>query len=499
MAEASDVDVLICGAGSAGLTLAIDLARRAVSFRLIDKITVPFPGSRGKGIQPRTQEIFEDFGILERVIAVGGLYPQQRTYKQEGYEDSPVVEGNHPTPAEPHQLALMVPQFLTERVMRERLLEFGFPVEFGHELVGFAQDADGVTAQVAGPAGEEVIRARYLVGADGGRSFVRHSLNIGFPGKALGVRGLVADMNMTGLSRDVWHRFGEGDMERQIGLCPLAGTDMFQLQAPVPLEGDIDTTPAGLTRMIADRTGRSDVHVEFVSWASVFTLSARLADHYRVGKVLLAGDAAHTHPPTGAQGLNTSIQDAYNLAWKLSAVLHGAPGVLLDTYEEERRPIAAEMLGLSTSILKAMTRGLHRRGREVSQLDLGYPKSSIALDMRNRRSGLKAGYRAPDAPVRGLSDQPVRLFELFKGPHWTLLGDQVDRLSFPASPNVQVHSFGAGGDLVDHAGHFHAAYGLRAGEWALIRPDGYIGAIVPASQIAQLKSYMRSVGLAGEV
>jgi 2-polyprenyl-6-methoxyphenol hydroxylase-like FAD-dependent oxidoreductase len=187
-------DVLICGAGAAGLTLAIDLARRGVSFRLIDKMAGPFHGSRGKGIQPRTQEIFEDLGIIDRIVAVGGLYPPQREYREDGsFTESEVVEHGKPTPAEPYHIPLMVPQFLTEGVMRERLVELGHRVEFGCELIGLEQDQDGVTARLAGNAGGEVIRAQYLVGADGGRSFVRHELGIGFPDNTLGVRALVAD------------------------------------------------------------------------------------------------------------------------------------------------------------------------------------------------------------------------------------------------------------------------------------------------------------------
>jgi 2-polyprenyl-6-methoxyphenol hydroxylase-like FAD-dependent oxidoreductase len=126
MTGRSEGDVLICGAGAAGLTLAIDLARRGVSFRLIEKMDDPFRGSRGKGIQPRTQEVFEDLGILDRVVAVGGTYPQQREYRDDGsFTDSDVVEREDPTPSEPYHLALMAPQFSTEGVMRERLLELG--------------------------------------------------------------------------------------------------------------------------------------------------------------------------------------------------------------------------------------------------------------------------------------------------------------------------------------------------------------------------------------
>ncbi|TMV58745.1 2-polyprenyl-6-methoxyphenol hydroxylase, partial [Thioclava sp. BHET1] len=339
------------------------LARRNVNFRLIDKLEKPFNGSRGKGIQPRTLEVFEDMGIVDRIVAAGGPYPPERQYRADGsFEDKSVFEPGNKTPAEPFATSLMLPQFLTESILRERLLEHGHRPEFAHELKDFSQDEVGVVATIVNSTGEETVRARDLVGTDGGRSFVRHALGIGFPGKTLGVRAIVADVVATGVSRDVWHRFNEGDMARQISLCPLSGTDLFQVQGPIPLEGDIDLSAAGLTALFLERTGRADILIQSVFWASAYTMNARLADRYRDGRVFLAGDAAHTHPPTGGQGLNTSVQDAYNLGWKLAAVLGGAPDALLDSYEAERRPIAAGMLGLATKLLDAAKAGSMRRG-----------------------------------------------------------------------------------------------------------------------------------------
>lgn len=402
-----------------------------------------------------------------------------------------------PTEAEPWQLLLMVPQFRTEAVLRERLTELGGHVAFGTELTGFTQDAEGVTATLTSVGGGETIRARYLVGADGGRSFVRHALGIGFPGKTLGVRAIVADLTLTGLGREVWHRFGEGSMERQIGICPLAGTEMFQIQGPVGMEGEVDLSPAGLTALIRDRTGLADLEVGEVFWASAFQMNARLADRYRDGRVFLAGDAAHTHPPTGGQGLNTSLQDAWNLGWKLAAVLAGAPDVLLDSYETERRPVAAAMLGLATDLLEAMKRGEMRRGRSVGQLDIGYPGSPLSREMPERRGGLLAGDRAPDALLRGAGGQPRRFFDLLRGPHWTLLGHEVGRLSqITPRPGLHIHATGPQGDLSDETGHFAETYGMSPGDRVLIRPDGYIGALFAAGNEQALGDYLNAVGLA---
>ncbi|MHC2259342.1 FAD-dependent oxidoreductase [Sinorhizobium meliloti] len=489
-------DVLICGAGAAGLTLGIELARRGISFRLIDKRAQPFHGSRGKGLQPRTQEIFEDLGILDKTVAAGGVYPPLRAYHPDGsYSDRDPVERLDPTPTEPYHLALMVPQFVTERIMRDRLAELGHMAEFECELTGFEQDDNGVTARIAGPTGQATIRTRYLIGADSGRSFVRGALGVDFPGKTLGVRALVADVTLTGLERDAWHQFNDGDMERMVAICPLAGTDLFQVQAPVPVDGEIDLSAEGLNRILRERTSRSDMAVNSVAWASAYAMNARLADRYRVGRTFLVGDAAHIHPPTGGQGLNTSVQDAYNIGWKLAAVLSGAQDRLLDTYERERRPIAEAVLGLSTRLLEAQKQGGMRRGREVHQLDVGYPDSPLSTELPERSHGVRAGNRAPDAPVKGAAGQPSRLFRLFQGPHWTLLVFEDRRDMVAPRPGLHIYRLGTGGDVVDAWGHVREAYGLAPGECVLIRPDGYVGATFDADAIPRLEIYLSNVGV----
>jgi len=492
MARKYDTDVVICGAGPTGLTLAIELARRNVSFRLIDKSPEPFPGSRGKGIQARTQEVFEDLGILDRVVASGGQYPTARVYTDGGPIDRAAVPPP-PTPAEPYHLALLVPQFLTERRMRERLAELGHAAEFGRPLVGFEQDDEVVTAHIGGAHGEETVRARYLVGADGGSSFVRKTLGVAFPGRTLGVEAVVADLRVEGLSWDLWHRWGDGTQGREFSLCPLYGTDMYQLMAAAPAEGEVDLTPEGLTALARERTGRDDIVVREVSWASVFTMQARLADSYRVGRVFLAGDAAHCHPPTGGQGLNTSVQDAYNLGWKIAAVIDGASAALLDTYEEERRAIAEDMLGLTKRLLGEAKAGGMRRGRDVMQLDVGYRGSSLGLPCPGRDKGVLPGDRAPDAPVTGAAGQTVRLFHLFQGTHWTLLGYEPGTATIAPRRGLRIHIVGA--DIHDTQGHVRDAYGLEAGDWALIRPDGYVAAVVGTAGLGSIESFLDRVGV----
>jgi 2-polyprenyl-6-methoxyphenol hydroxylase-like FAD-dependent oxidoreductase len=489
-------DVLICGAGPAGLSLAIELARRRVAFLLIDKAAGPFQGSRGKGIQPRTHEIFEDFGVLDRVMAAGGLPPALRTYRKDNSFNEAARAPIAADPAEPYPLPLVVAQFRTEAVLRERLAELGHHPRYKHELVDFSQSSPAVTATINGPDGIINVSAAYLVGVDGGSSVVRHRLDIDFPGEALGVRAVVADVRLDGLGRDAWHRWPNG-----IGVCPLPGTDLFQIQGMLKPDTEVDPSLAGLTALLTAASGRTGITVTSVSWASVYSMSARVADRYRAGRVLLAGDAAHVHPPTGGQGLNTSIQDAYNLGWKLTAVLAGAPDRLLDTYEQERRPIAAEMITMATRLLLAPAAGVPQRGREVHQLDLGYRDSTLSLNTPESLNaagratdGRQPGDRAPDAPLLGAAGQPTRLFTLLRGPHWTLLGYQAHP-DVTARAGLHIHTVGPDGDLIDNNNHLQQTYGLTPGDQVLIRPDGYLAALLPAAHADLLPGYLSEVGL----
>jgi len=506
-----DVDVLITGAGPCGLVLAIGLARNGVSFRLIDKADEAFQGSRGKGLQPRTLEIFSDLGALEGLLQAGvAPYPDTRVYHDDGvgYDDRPFMEKGNANPSEPFQGPLMSPQFITEGVLRATLAQAGsgggHRPDYGHELVSFEQDPSGVTAKVLVTAtGEQqVVRARYLVGADGGRSVVRHQLGIDFPGISLDVRGLVADLVIQGepITRDVWHTWKT--LVGPVSLCPLACTSLWQLQT-VAAPGEDISLPV-LNELMRERLGRQDIVATEVRWASIYNMSARLASKYREGRVFIAGDAAHVHPPTGGQGLNTSVQDAYNLGWKLAAVIRGsAPETLLDTYEGERRPIAAAMIELAVGYLKEAKEGGNRkRGREAQQLDLGYPESPLSARLGYREGKLGAGNRAPEAPCRHKGGEATTLFKLFRGPHWTLLGFDVEgsQVEVPkGSQNLHIYrvlpeggNSDAVADLVDDGGHIRTGYALAAGDWVLIRPDGYIATVVSSQEFETLISYLRT-------
>ncbi|MFG2954828.1 FAD-dependent monooxygenase [Streptomyces sp. NPDC048291] len=437
-------DVLVVGAGPTGLALGIDLARRGVDALVVEAGDKLFPGSRGKGIQPRTQEVYDDLGVLDAMRAAGGPYPPQLLWKNgEPVGTKPMFDAVAADEGAPYTEPLMVAQWRTQEVLYARLRELGGAVAFGRALTGLEQDAEGVTARFADGT---TARARYAVAADGGRSAVRRAVGVGMTGESVDPSPfLVADLRMRGLDREHWHTFVDDD-GCGVALCPLAGTDDFQLGARLPEGTEIDLSLDGLRRLVTTYSHLDAADVTEVRWASDFRPRAALADRFRVGRVFLAGDAAHVHSPAGGQGLNTSVQDAYNLGWKLAAVLAGrAPDALLDTYEEERRANAAAMLGLSTSV----HHGEVRRGEATVQLGIGYRESSLTEETRANPGPVRAGDRAPD----GRNADGVRMFDAFRGPHWTLLAPE------PVA--------GIGGGLPAPESYGPGVF--------LVRPDGYVG------------------------
>ncbi|WP_369216770.1 FAD-dependent oxidoreductase [Streptomyces flavofungini] len=462
-AAARTADVLVVGAGATGLVLACDLARRGVRALVVERAEPPspaFPGSRGKGIQPRTLELLDDLGVIDAFLAAGGHAPVGMVWRDgERQGEHRMFDEPEPTPATPYPRPWLLPQWRTQELLLARLRELGGDVAFGWAVTELAQDPDGVTATLSTGG---TVRAAYAVAADGGRSGLRRALGITMAGETVDPKPvLVADVRLTGLDRDNWHMFpSEGDDGLFAAACPLPGTDCFQLTAQFPAGAAApDTSLQGVREAVAARTHLAAENVTDLLWASAFRPRAALADRFREGRVLLAGDAAHVHSPAGGQGLNTSVQDAYNLGWKLGAVLrHGAPESLLDTYEEERLPNAAAMLGLSTRI----HRGEARRGAATRQLGIGYRASSLAVETRENlpEDALRAGDRAPDGPYGPQGGQT--LFDAFRGPHFTLLAVGVDG----EPPRLN-------GDLVHvHRIPSYEPYGKGC---FLIRPDGYVG------------------------
>ena len=410
-----NVAVLIVGAGPTGLTLAVDLARRGVAFALIDAAATPFAGSRGKGLQPRTLEIFDNLGVIDAILGAGQSYPRFRLHCGPlSLRAGSLAPFKPPTQSVPYPSTWMVPQWRTEAILRERLHALGGDVEFGAALATFTQDEDGVEAALANG---EVVRADFMVGADGGHSTVRRALGLRLEGEAVDKeKQLVADIEVAGLDRRDWHvwPFAKGGA---VLLCPLPNTSLFQLMAKAK------AAEIGVESLVRKVTGR---RVARVAWSSVYQPAARMVDRYRVGRVLLAGDAAHLHPPSGGQGLNTSVQDAYNLGWKLAHVVRGGPDSLLDTYQSERLPIAAAVLGLSKRLHQ--TRSI-KRGEATNQLALHYRASPLSSGVAF--GGLHPGDRMPDLWLADGS----RLFDHLRGPH-------AAELSMPGGPTILIRPNG---------------------------------------------------------
>ena len=495
-------DVLIVGAGPTGLTLAIELARRGAGVRIVDAARAPHRESRGKGLQPRTLEVLEDVGGTERVLATGMTrLPFRKYFDGRHVNDTDPFADALPTPDAPYERGVLIGQWQVEQILRERLAEFGVGVRLGTEVAEFEQDMDGVTAVLADG---ERIRAGYLVGCDGGRSRVRKVMGVRFDGTTEETQSMVVgDVQAEGIGRDVWHQWFTSD-GGGLALCPMPGTDSFQLQASPELDADGEPLPPSLEsfQRIFDRYARvPGVTLTNPTWLSVWRVNVRMVDRMRVGRVLLAGDAAHVHPIAGGLGMNTGIQDAYNLGWKLALVATGQAGPgLLDTYEEERLPVAAWTLGVSTDLYARVLEAVREPGTGIEAaapppMGTGYPWSSLAGPADGRTPGdaavLRPGDRAPDAPCLDASGHPVRLFKVYADPRFTLLGfgaevaDAVGKLAVEHEGLLQAFTVDGGAsdpvadlrdirDLRDHEGHARRAYGVTDPALVLVRPDNHV-------------------------
>ena len=485
------IDVLIIGAGPTGTTLAIDLARRGLQVRILDKAPKAFDGSRAKGIQPRSLEVFADLGALDDILAAGSLYPKLGLHVGPFNVPWRMFRTVEPTASVPYPNTWLVPQYSVDGALHAQLGRHGHTAEFGHELLDFMQDAETVTATVLTANGQEQITARYLVGADGGSSAVRKTLGIHFGGSTDEQdRILIIDAITTGLSRDRWH-FWPRLSGNFIGACPLPHTELFQWMIRFAPGEDPPQDLGAIVQRIHAHTGNRRISLRDIQWKSVFRPNIRLAEHYRDGRVFLAGDAAHVHTPAGAQGLNTGVQDAYNLGWKLGQVLAGADKSLLDSYEAERQPIAANVLGLSTKKYQGigtLDRSVIKRGKDEQQLALTYCEGPLARS-GDRTDTLRTGDRAPDAELDSTDGRELRLHQTLCGPHFTAIAygtraaDDLNRLAWPSTgaplKRITIDAPGqtAGHALSDGARTFREAYGVSGDALFLVRPDGYLAHI----------------------
>ncbi|MFJ3840629.1 FAD-dependent monooxygenase [Streptomyces sp. NPDC090054] len=461
-------DVLICGAGPTGLALAASLRQLGVDHVLIDRHDAVRPGSKAAAVQPRTLE------YLDRIDVGASLVKEGR--KGRGFclhdGEQPLLQACYDGLDTPHPYILLASQQTTERHLTRRLEALGGTVYREHRLLGFTPDFPGVTVTVAGPDGVlRAVTARYLVGCDGLHSTVRTAAGIAFPGEAPEQLFALADVRLKAGPQAAAHEdttffLSEAGL---LLLSPLA-EGLHRLVAPVP-PGSATLRAEDVEELLA-RRGPADgwAQVEEVVTSSTYRAQERVADRFRAGPVFVAGDAAHTHSPAGGQGMNTGIQDAGNLAWKLHAVLSGAaPDALLDSYHSERQPVAARLISFTGQFARIATLHDPASGRLRNAL-LAAAGSTPGVTDRLARSlaQLDIGYsREPDlgTPRPGTRVPPLAVPP--DGLHWTL--------ALPG-PGTAQH---------DGPGKRHGPLTVRhvpdLKTTLLVRPDGHLaGAGVPA-------------------
>lgn len=527
-----EIEVLVVGSGASGLVAATSLARAGASCRVIERRSEPFPGSRGKGLVPRALEMLDNLGVLEAVRA-----------QAEWREATPLTALFHggecigamnamgpPRPDSPYLATAIVPQWHTEAVLRESLAASGVAVEWSTELVGFTQDEDAVTATVRGPSGEvRSIRCAYLVGGDGARSSVRKSLGIKYVGGAIpDAHWLVGDVEIDGLDHPEpttgANGYGWVSRDGALFVRRFVSGDQWQFQAQIQADENGHLPPPTLEtlqRLITDRSGRTDIRAHTIGgWFNNFSVRVAYAERFHTGRVFIAGEAAHVQ--TGG-GLCSAIYDSSNLAWKLAAALRGGPAWLPATYEAERGQSAQHEIEATRALMYQAT-GLDSHGdgpsepdphrmlaalndprmnHKMSGLALGYPASPLSLTSGNTAGKeVLAGDRAPDAPCRDpLTGTTVRLFDHYRGPHWTLLGfgrqgaEIIRHHDAPAFIDVQACAVlkptdpVAGPAMIDTEGHARRAYQVDDSALVLVRPDNYIGLIARPADAAALDTY----------
>lgn len=493
MEKSFDTDVLIVGAGPTGATLAADLLRRGIKTRIIEKGLSAFTGSRAKGIQPRTQEVLEDLGLLKEALALGSEYPKMGIHIGPFTLPFSMHKKRPITSDIPYPNILLLPQYRTDQLLHRNVEKQGVKIEFGTTLISHIQNEDGVIASLS--TGEHIY-CNYLIGADGGASTIRKSLNIPFIGETNEAdRMIIIDGTIPKLKRNRWHIWPKVQ-GKQIAACPLPSSEQFQVMIRLAPKENILLENETLSKLFFELTGFS---LKNITWTSLFRPNVRLAKHYRDKRVFIVGDAAHVHTPAGAQGLNTGIQDAYNLGWKLGQVLSGTNDSLLDSYEGERQPIAAHVLKLSDQLYNGIEKNKLaslKRGDEERQLGISYFGGPLTSTSDSKTKTLRTGDRAPDA-ILSIAGSQKRLFELMSGPHFTLLA--FGKQAIASLPHLTWSSEGAElicysvdeNDISDFKFQLHQNYGITDNTLILIRPDGYIGGILTEDFVSNWPSEVK--------
>ncbi len=510
--------VLIVGAGPVGLTLGNDLARRGVAVRVIDRATGPSRHSKALAIFSRTLEELDALNLAEPLLKEGVRL------------DSAVVHAHGRELARIHfdelpsrfPFVLVLPQSRTEALLEAGLRQAGVEVHWQQELLELAPRDDAVHASVRRADGSmENLTVPYLIACDGAHSTVRHELGLRFAGKTYDETFLLADIAVNG-AFDATGLHLHFSRDGVLALVPM-GDGEARVIANVPNDDPgSHAAPAEPTieeiRDLVHARGRADLHVGAPRWLSRFHISRRMVDRMRRGRVFLCGDAAHVHSPAGGQGMNTGMQDAINLGWKLALALRGRAGErLLDSYDAERRPVAAAVLDATDKITRLATleggfaqslrngvlglmSGLHpvveTTAERLAELNLGYRNSPLVARHGDASAPVGPGDRAPDAELlRAGTDESRHLhawlregrhvllaFTGFDATERTQLNDVRRRVQDACPDDVRFVPVGADdavADLpdawIDVNGSTHALYGAEDGAVVLIRPDGYVG------------------------
>jgi 2-polyprenyl-6-methoxyphenol hydroxylase-like FAD-dependent oxidoreductase len=544
----SETDVLVVGAGPVGLTLACELLRYGIPCRVIDQNEGPTPlsQSRALAIQARTMEALENVGAAEGILAQG-----RKVHGMSGYHRGErIIHLTFDFDAldTPYPFVITLRQGQTERILIDVLKSRGGEVEWQTRLTTLQNDSS-VRAMLSGTDGkQQTASARWLVGCDGARSTVRHALNLPFQGTEYEETFVLADVRVDWDQPDDEVAFVVSS-ESQIGAFPLPEPGRWRLVDPSgTVVSDDPQHAAEHFQSLLNSNGFPGAHVSDPVWFSTFRIHRRVADRFRVGNCMVAGDAAHIHSPAGGQGMNTGIQEACNLAWKLGLVRAGTARdseKLLDSYEAERRPIALDVLRGTDLVTRAITlrnpllEMLRNRVASflsefdfvkqrisvgISELGVNYRRSPIVAEDRPRAGmslrefpGPRAGDRVPDVRLDAAANgQAARLFDLLRGTrHHLLLFDDGrgsadvlenlgviarhvrDRLGSRIEPRIVIGAASRpktlswdGPVVLDTDGALHHRFGADAPCLYLIRPDGYVGYRSASADADKLWDYL---------